>query len=103
MPNLSIKDVPEAWAECLRQRAALNHRSLQGELLSIIESVVSEKTNLPESRSHEERFAVVGSEKVTVKTVEQIYAQHVSKFPKPLVPRGSESSVSMIRQDRDSR
>ena len=34
MPNLSIKDVPEAWAEALRQRAARNHRSLQGELMA---------------------------------------------------------------------
>lgn len=40
MPNLSIKDVPEAWAESLRQRAARNHRSLQGELMAIIEQAV---------------------------------------------------------------
>lgn len=38
MPNLSIKDVPEDLAEFLRQRAARNHRSLQGELMSIIEA-----------------------------------------------------------------
>lgn len=37
MPNLSIKDVPEAWAEALRQHAARNHRSLQGELMAILE------------------------------------------------------------------
>lgn len=40
MSNLSIKDVPEAWAESLRQRAARNHRSLQGELMAIIEQAV---------------------------------------------------------------
>ena len=33
MSNISIKDVPEQWAETLRQRAARNHRSLQGELI----------------------------------------------------------------------
>jgi plasmid stability protein len=33
MPKLSIKDVPEEIAEALRQRAARNHRSLQGELM----------------------------------------------------------------------
>ena len=37
MPNLSIKDVPEALAEALRRRAARNHRSLQGELMHIVE------------------------------------------------------------------
>ena len=35
--NLSIKDVPDEIAERLRQRAARNHRSLQGELMSIVE------------------------------------------------------------------
>jgi plasmid stability protein len=38
MPNLSIKDVPDALAEKLRQRAARNHRSLQGELLAMLEA-----------------------------------------------------------------
>ena len=42
MPNISIKDVPEQWAEALRQRAARNHRSLQGELMSLIERAVGE-------------------------------------------------------------
>ena len=37
MATISIKDVPDPWAEALRQRAARNHRSLQGELMAIIE------------------------------------------------------------------
>ena len=35
--NLSIKNVPDHVAERLRRRAALNHRSLQGELMAILE------------------------------------------------------------------
>jgi plasmid stability protein len=35
--NLSIKNAPDEAVECLRRRAARNHRSLQGELLAIIE------------------------------------------------------------------
>lgn len=35
--NLSIKNVPEEWVRRLRQRAGQHHRSLQGELLSILE------------------------------------------------------------------
>lgn len=35
--NLSIKNVPDDLAERLRARAASNHRSLQGELMSILE------------------------------------------------------------------
>ena len=42
MANLSIKDVPEQWAQVLRQRAARNHRSLQGELMRLIERAVLE-------------------------------------------------------------
>jgi plasmid stability protein len=34
--NLSVKSVPEHVADRLRRRAARNHRSLQGELLSIL-------------------------------------------------------------------
>ena len=41
MPNISIRDVPESIAEHLRQRAARHHRSLQGELMAILESVVA--------------------------------------------------------------
>ena len=35
--NLSIKNVPDDVAERLRQRAKRNHRSLQGELLHLLE------------------------------------------------------------------
>ncbi|MEJ0020569.1 MAG: Arc family DNA-binding protein [Acetobacteraceae bacterium] len=36
--TLSIKNVPDDVAELLRGRAARHHRSLQGELMAIIES-----------------------------------------------------------------
>ncbi len=38
--SLSIKDVPEELAEALRARAARNHRSIQGELMHILETAV---------------------------------------------------------------
>ena len=40
--NLSIKNVPEAMAAKLRERAARNHRSLQGELMAILENAAIE-------------------------------------------------------------
>ncbi len=42
MPNLSIKSVPEDLAERLRAQALRNHRSLQGELMAILEAAVAE-------------------------------------------------------------
>jgi plasmid stability protein len=41
MVSLSIKSVPEPVARALRQRAERNRRSLQGELLHILETAVS--------------------------------------------------------------
>jgi antitoxin FitA len=41
--NLSIKDVPDEIAAQLRERADRNHRSLQGELLAIIEAATWER------------------------------------------------------------
>ena len=38
--NLSIKNVPDRIAKELRERAARSHRSIQGELMSIIEAAV---------------------------------------------------------------
>ena len=40
--NLSVKNVPEAIAAKLRDRAARNHRSLQGELMAILENATTE-------------------------------------------------------------
>jgi plasmid stability protein len=41
--NLSIKRVPERLVAQLRRRAAAHHRSLQGELLNVLEEAVSSK------------------------------------------------------------
>ena len=41
--NLSIKNVPDHLAEAVRKRAAKHHRSLQGELISILEETVAQE------------------------------------------------------------
>jgi antitoxin FitA len=40
--NLSIKNAPEELVRQLRERARRHHRSLQGELLAIMEATVRE-------------------------------------------------------------
>lgn len=57
MPNLSIKSVPEELAESLRQRAARNHRSLQGELMAILEAAVAEAATPPTPRASAKQTA----------------------------------------------
>lgn len=44
--NLSIKNTPKSVVEKLRARAQRNHRSLQGELLAIIEAAVAEAPSM---------------------------------------------------------
>lgn len=41
--NLSIKNAPDDVVERLRARAARHHRSLQGELMAIIEAAAREE------------------------------------------------------------
>ena len=48
--NLSIKNVPDEIAEKLRRRAERQHRSLQGELMSILEQSVNEEPYLSPSQ-----------------------------------------------------
>lgn len=47
--NLSIKNVPDEIAEKLRRRAERQHRSLQGELMNILEQSVNEERYLSPS------------------------------------------------------
>lgn len=74
--TLSIKTVPDELAATIRERAHRNHRSLQGELMSILEDAAREAPF--EARALLERVRAIG-----VKT--------------------SASSVRIIRQARDSR
>ena len=74
--SLSIKDVPPELAQALRERAARNHRSLQGELMHILESAVG-----PKAFRARELAAVIRS----------------LGFSTP------DEATAMIREDRDSR
>lgn len=109
MPNLSIKDVPEAWAESLRQRAARNHRSLQGELMAIVEQAVrQEAPTLGADPANPGAPRVVGLDqhgwpivRQGWKTVEQVVAELQARYPQPI--HSGPSSIDLIREDRDSR
>ena len=91
--NFSIKGVPEATAARLRERAQRTHRSLQGELMAIIESAAlgqdaaERSIAVPESR---------GS-----RTIEEIAAEHRLLFPQPI--RRGPLAVDILRADRDAR
>jgi len=73
--NLSIKNVPDDVAERLRERAERNHRSLQGELLSIVEEAATARR--------------------------QMDVTEVRARVKALGIRSTEDSTEIIRADRD--
>ena len=73
MASLSIKNVPDDVVENLRLRAARHHRSLQGELMSIITESVS--------KPFDAKAFLAESARLGIKT--------------------PGDSVAMIREDRD--
>lgn len=76
--SLSIKNVPDELAERLRQRAARNHRSLQGEVMAILE-------------------AAEGTPGQTMSI------QEFAEWARKSGLRTPSESVAMIREDRDNR
>jgi antitoxin FitA len=116
MPNLSIKDVPEQWAEALRLRAARNHRSLQGELMAILEAALQASsqqatpnthlanafaTHLPTGQIAQIEGSTHRSTRHGWKTVEQVVADMNARFPNPVM--GQPLAVDIIRAERDAR
>jgi plasmid stability protein len=103
--NLSIKGVPEALAAQLRARAERNHRSLQGELMAIIERAAREPAGTEPGSSESERVAAalrrLGAISRGTKTIEQIAAEHRDKYPEPI--SGVPLAVDIVREDRDTR
>ncbi len=73
--TLSVKNVPDKLADRLRKRAASHHRSLQGELMAILEEAAQPTITIDEL-----------AEKV-----------------RALGLRTPSESVAMIRADRDGR
>ena len=126
MTNLSIKDVPDAWAENLRQRAARNHRSLQGELMAIIEQAVTVSANIEAFRgdaSNLDRLPIcaqqdrrqsriVGYDRMGNpvisqgwKTIEQVCAEIDArpKSSRPVYTADMPLGRDIIRAERDAR
>ena len=74
--NLSVKGVPDEIAERLREQARRNHRSLQGELMAILEESVMRRP---------------------------ISVQELNRRVKKLGLRTPSEARAMIREDRDAR
>ena len=88
--NLSVKNVPDDLAERLRRRAERNRRSLQRELLSILEAAVG---HVPVSAT--DQALPVERQPITIEELGEIAGK--------LFPNGTASSVETIRKMREGR
>ena len=76
--NFTIRNVPDELADKIRERARSAHRSLQGELLQILEEAVGERDLLTPAKVREMTATYgIGTDK--------------------------DESTRMIREDRDAR
>jgi plasmid stability protein len=76
--NLSIKNVPDELAERLRRRAERSHRSLQGELMTILTEAAGRSPG-------------------------RLSIQEVRRRVAELGLRTPGESAAMVREDRDAR
>jgi len=74
--TLTIKQVPEKLVKRLQRRAAQNHRSIQGELLTLLEDALSPQ---------------------------ELSVRELHREIRELGLRTPAESVRMIREDRDAR
>jgi plasmid stability protein len=97
MVSLSVKDVPDDLAERLRQRAARNHRSLQGELMAIIEQAIYEPAPTPMPRPGAVSIGWGGRPVLRRggKPIEQIAAENRVLYPQPI--RGVPDALDILR------
>ena len=97
--NLSSKGVPEDIAARLRQRAERNHRSLQGELMAIIEQAAlweSPGSTLRQGQSSDRKTVKQGW-----KSIDELIAERRLR-PLNATP-GLPLAVDIVRADRDTR
>ncbi len=100
MPNLSIKNVPMEVVAGLRERAAANHRSLQGELLALVTKSVAGAPGAAETPFATHARASQGTRQGH-KSIEQIAAEHRNNPQRSA--RKSPLSTALIRKERDAR
>lgn len=108
MPSLSIKDVPESLLVAIRQRAARHHRSLQGELMALLEAAAGAEPPFVVHPGHgpaapsdwQSRLAALRAETTHRgdRDVDQLVAAMRRDHPEP---RKAPSSTEIIRQMRD--
>lgn len=93
MQNLSIRNVPDAVADQLKARAQRNHRSLQGEIVAILEEAVGGAAGFGDAQREFVHGGAQAQRKLTITEIAELVRKSGLRTPA--------ESVQMIREDRD--
>jgi antitoxin FitA len=99
MPTLSIKNVPDALLDKLRERATHNHRSIQGELMALLTAMVEPERM--RSNAGSGASAEIEMRRTGTRRIDEIAMEHRKRWRKPFTK--SPRSVDLIRAERDAR
>jgi plasmid stability protein len=97
--TISIRDVPDEIADRLRERAKRNHRSLQGELMALMERAAEQPGLREDQRDYRVELPKAESGVVTKKLLDEIAERARARNLGGL----GESSTKIIRRMRDER
>lgn len=99
--SLSVKGIPDHLAERLRTRASSNHRSLQGELMAILEAAANGAAPVPATDSAPASASASTPRLRGTQTIEEALVDLKRMFPRPVPdPLGA---ARIVREMRDSR
>jgi hypothetical protein len=108
--TFTIKQVPDRVASALRERAACNRRSLQRELLVMLEHAASEWAMSSEAREPEGNYRRRDARKKSVRTESRkrdaagrLTLAELWQRARDLGAPSESESVDIIRRDRDVR
>ncbi len=103
--TLTIKQVPDRVADKLRLRAAASHRSLQGELMAILEEAVLQSAS--QARQPEPPYAVKPKSKGSTKALpahgRRLALSELWERARRLGPPSRSESAALVRKLRDER
>lgn len=104
--TLTIKQVPDRVADKLRLRAAASHRSLQGELMAIVEEAVQQsapRARQPEPPTYAVKPKGKGSAKALPAHGRPMTLGELWERARRLGPPSRSESATLVRRMRDER
>ena len=101
--TLTIKQVPERLAKKLRERAAAGHRSLQGELMAILEEATAEPLRAMEPQANAYSVKRAPTARKVPAHGARLTLGELWERSRRLGPKSKSESAAIVRDLRDER